>query len=329
MLSCDLAALRSFENRIVNRETLQPVRLRGINRSGLEYSPLDFPGSLARAGICAAEFDEIASWGASLIRLPFNQSWALANPVYDAEPYLASLDQAIAWAAERGMYTLLDLQWLDAITPRGHLSGGRKNFVPPLPDFASLRLWTLLARRYRDEPAVLYDVFNEPHDPLPDDTEELHGLRPDGLSFILRHRSVRLSEWRPWAVRLVAAVRSENPNALIFVSGLNWGYDLQGFPAPELQDVVYSSHVYRNKTKSWDKAFGNLSRTCPVFVAEWGGRADDLAWGTKLLQYLDEREIGWAAWSWSDEPRLIRPESAYGPTEFGKLVRDSLGCLGA
>ena len=328
MLSCSLAPLRTSGNRILNFETVTAVRLKGVNRSGLEYSSPTGPGSLARAGICAAEFDEIASWGANVVRVPFNQAWALSRAVYDAEAYLACLDQAISIAAERGMYTLLDLQWLDSTTPRGHLASGRMNFVPPLPDLSSIRLWQQLARRYRHEPAVLYDVFNEPHDPLPDDTEELHGLHADGSSFVIRNRSVRLREWRPWAARLVSAVRSEHPAALIFVSGLDWGYDLEGFPLPELQDVVYSSHVYRNKTKSWGRAFGNLSRLSPVFIAEWGGCADDLGWGAELLQFLNEREIGWAAWSWSDEPRLVRQDSRYEPTEFGKLVQDSLGGIG-
>ncbi|MEP6962288.1 MAG: cellulase family glycosylhydrolase, partial [Acidobacteriota bacterium] len=81
-----------------------PVLLRGVNRSGLEYSL-----EAASAGITCDHLAHLTrDWGANIIRLPFNQTWALR------EDYLAEIDRVIAWAAENGAYTLLDLQWLDA-----------------------------------------------------------------------------------------------------------------------------------------------------------------------------------------------------------------------
>ncbi len=324
MLTHKLPPLRTLGNTIVNSETLRPIRLRGINRSGLEYASAAAPGFLANAGISQYEFDRIAAWGGNVIRLPFNQARVLASAPLDRESYLEALDQVITLAAERGSYTLLDLQWLDSISPRGRLANGEANFVPPLPNRASMEAWSQLAHRYRYENAVLYDLFNEPHDPLPDDTGELNGIRPDGSLFALPRRHVRLGDWKAWASHLARAVRSQNPNALIFVSGIDWGYDLGGFPASDLPDVVYSSHVYPGKTRSWRSAFGRLSRQAPVFIAEYGGTEEDLSWGQKLLDYLDDLDIGWAAWSWSDRPHLVRSANGYEPTPFGELVRDGL-----
>jgi endoglucanase len=322
LLSHDLPALGALGNRIVECETLQPVRLRGINRSGLEYAASEAPGFLANAGISEHELDEIAAWGGNVMRLPFNQARVLDGPF--AEPYLEALDQVISLAAERGSYTLLDLQWLDSALPRGHLASGEANFVPPLPNLASLEAWSQLSRRYRTETAVLYDLFNEPHDPLPDDNFDLDGIRPDGTLFALTRRHVRFRDWNAWAAQLARAVRSQHQNALIFVSGMDWGYDLRRFPSPDLPDVVYSSHVYPSKTRSWGSAFGRLSAEAPVFIAEFGGVEEDLAWGQKLLSYLDALQIGWAAWSWSDHPHLVKSGSGYEPTPFGALVRNSL-----
>ena len=48
-------------------------------------------------------------------------------------------------------------------------SGQDAERVAPTPDANSSVLWRTLAERYRDEPAVLFDLFNEPHDPLDDD----------------------------------------------------------------------------------------------------------------------------------------------------------------
>jgi len=304
--------------------TIQAVRLRGINRSGLEYVTATGDDVLARAGICADEFDEIKEWGTNLVRIPFNQSHALGRNGVDSAAYLRALDHAVELARTRRMYTLLDLQWLDFTFPRGHLSDSRPNFVAPLPNADSLEVWSQMASRYRDDTSVLYDIFNEPHDPLADDPEDLLGIRSDGSLFPLLQRRVHFAEWIPWARHLAAAIRAHNPSALIFISGIDWGYDLRGFPIAGLENVVYSTHVYPGKKESWHSAFGRLSRKHPVFVGEWGGTEKDLPWGRKLQDYFNRHEIGWAAWSWCDHPRLVESGSSYRPTAFGQLVRDSL-----
>lgn len=313
MFSHALPPLSVSGNRIVSAADGEPVTLRGVNRSGLEYCSPEPPGSLAKAGITAAEFAVITGqWHANVVRLPFNQSWALVQEGYDPEPYLGALDFCIEQAAAGGAYTLLDLHWLDASTPRGTLPNGQPNFVPPLPDLNSIDVWRQLAARYRDEPAVLYDVFNEPHDALPNDP--------------LGEQMVTMFDWQPWAKRLVNAIRSQNPAALIFVSGVNWGYDLAGFPLSGVDGLVYSTHVYPDKGNLWDGAFGDLALQHPVFAGEWGGEAGDVTWGSELASYFGRREMGWAAWSWSDRPLLIQPAPAppYTATAFGTLVKSLL-----
>ncbi|HEX4168501.1 MAG TPA: cellulase family glycosylhydrolase [Bryobacteraceae bacterium] len=319
-----LTALKTFGNTIVTAKDSRPVQLCGVNRSGLEYSSPDAPGSLSKAGFSERELDEVAGWGANLLRLPFNQDWALARSSYDAEPYLLALDWIVEQAALRGIYTLLDLQWLDAVSPRGTLPNGSANFVPPLPNLESVQLWSQLAARYRNHTSVLFDIFNEPHDPLPDDMHELCGITSDGHIYQPVCRRVGMSQWQPWASHLIAAIRNQHPDALIFVSGVDWGYDLLGFPLPATENIVYSSHVYPSKKKRWTKAFGQLSRSHPVFLGEFGGVETDLDWGERLLDYLQARHIGWAAWSWSDHPHLIKTYSNFEPTAFGALVRAAL-----
>ena len=267
--------------------------LRGVNWSGLEYSPTPIP---------ADHIERITGdWNANIIRVPFNQQWALED-----ESYRVLLDQA----AECGVHVLLDLQWINAEIPYG-----ADNFVPPLPNSESIEVWRLLARRYRDNPAVLFDLFNEPHHPLPDDPYPL--VSPDGALL----SQVTMAEWQPWALALIDAIRDVHPQSLIFVSGVDWGYDLRGFPLAR-PNLVYSTHVYPQRGDEWDSAFGELSRRVPVFAAEWGGT--DLTWGRRTADYLDAFDLGWTAWSWCDEPRLQNNGT---PTPFGALVRDRLRAL--
>ncbi len=290
--------------------------MRGLNRSGLEYSEPDEQGFLSAAAISRSEIQTIVTgWGANVIRLPFNQDWVLrGRGGWSADAYRRALDQVIIWASRFGAYTILDLQWLD--TERVY--GGNRNFVAPLPNAESIELWTLLASRYRGEPAVLYDIFNEPHDRLPDDPYPLN--REDGTLYSGDVYRVTMAEWQPWARKLVTAIRDVNPESLIFVSGIDWGYDLRGMPL-DIPGLVYSTHVYPPRGDDWAGAFGRLSASSPVFAGEWGGGEKDLGWGRKLAGYFDKLQIGWTAWSWHNAPLVVEK---YAPTPFGRIVRSCL-----
>jgi endoglucanase len=317
-LSNGLARLATAGNRIVDTSTGAPVLLRGMNRSGLEYAGPDEQGFLSGAAISRSEIRHIVQdWGCKVIRLPFNQDFVLrGRGGCSGEEYQGALDQVIYWASLFGAYTLLDLQWLDA----DRIYGGDRNFVAPLPNMQSIELWALLARRYSDEPAVLYDIFTEPHDRLNDDPYPLN--REEGTTYPASRRLVTMAEWQPWARKLTSAIRSESPDSVVFISGINWGYDLRGMPM-DLANAVYSSHVYSDKGMNWPDAFGNLSQTVPVFVGEFG--ADDTPAGLdfirRLGEYVRQLGIGWAAWSWYDKPFLI---NRYAATQFGDIVRQQL-----
>jgi endoglucanase len=317
-LSHNLPLLRTSGNRIINATTGEPILLRGVNRSGLEYSGPDEQGFLSGASLSRSEIQFIVQgWRCNIIRLPFNQDFVLrGRSGRSGEEYQQALDQVIYWASLFGAYTLLDLQWLDA----DRIYGGNRNFVAPLPNLESIALWSTLARRYKDEPAVIYDLFNEPHDRLDDDPYPLH--KPDGTTYPASQMKVTMNEWQPWARQLTETIRSENPDALVFIAGTNWAYDLRGMPM-DLDNVVYSTHVYPNKGTDWDNIFGTLSESVPVFAGELGGTdsPDELDYVRRLLVYLQQREIGFAAWSWFNEPYLV---TRYTPTRFGQLVQQNL-----
>jgi aryl-phospho-beta-D-glucosidase BglC (GH1 family) len=332
---------------IVRLDTGDVVRLRGVNRSGLEYAEPGPSGIGASAFLDSVRFDEadirrIAAWGANVVRLPFTQDFVLrGRGGAGGGDYLAALDQVIAWGESCGVYTLLDLQWLDADTPHGVGSDGSINRVPPLPDADSIELWRLLASRYRDRPSVLFDLFNEPHTPMAGDDTPLTGVLPHGDLWRLPARVVGMDEWQPWALRLIGEIRAAHPSAVIFVSGVRWAYDLRGFPLRRrsghpVEGLVYSTHVYPWTTiglgggrpeREWHRAFGHLAEAWPVFAGEWGGEAAHGDWGRRLLAYLEARCVGWTAWSWCDWPMLLASHRGgdFTPTPFGAIVRAGLG----
>ncbi|HWB85851.1 MAG TPA: cellulase family glycosylhydrolase [Bryobacteraceae bacterium] len=330
-LSSNLPDLITAGSRILRADTMQPVLLRGVNRSGLEYTEPTEAGFLQAAGFTADEVWEIVeSWHSNVIRVPFNQDWALhGRRGHSAGEYLTSLDQVIAWAAALGAYTIVDLQWLDAETVYGHVKdehqGKRENHVAPTPNDETIELWNTLATRYREEPAVLFDLLNEPHDPLPDDFLPIHVLDTNGVVVESDSGFVGPEEWTPWAARLVQEVRQIRPNGLLLVEGVDWGFDLRGVRV-EAPNVVYSAHIYSNrKPRTWSRALENAA-DAPVFIGEWGGTDGDLDFARTLTAWMRQQDLGWAAWSWVDYPKLVQPPRApvYEPTLFGAFVREEL-----
>ena len=330
-LSHDLPQLATRDNHVVRSDTMYPILLRGVNRSGLEYTDPSDAGFLAAAELTNAEVREIVSgWRANVIRLPFNQDWALHGRCgHSASEYLDAIDQVISWAAELGAYTILDLQWLDAETVYGYTEDGNhvksENHVAPTPNSDSLILWNKLARRYRDEPAVLFDLLNEPHNRLADDFLPIHLIDTDGDVIDSDSDLVGPQDWSALAARLVSEVRQLRPKGLILIGGVDWAFDLRGIRV-NAPNIVYSTHIYPNrKTEVWWKALG-CSGEVPIFVGEWGGTERDLDFGGALANLMRRAGLSWTAWSWVDYPQLVRSPRApdYQPTTFGHLVQNEL-----
>ncbi|SRR6266566_577754 len=336
-ISGGLPWLFTNENQVINAETRNPVLLRGINWSGLQYAEPNEKGFLDGAHLTEAVFKKmITEWGANIVRLPFNQDWVLrGRRGHSAIEYIAAIRQAVAWAAGLRAYTLLDLQYVDADTifgPAAH--------VAPLPNRETAKAWKVLATEFQREPAVLYDLFNEPHKVEQGDPNTLYGVVEPDTYLELHDGQVTMERWHAWARHLIRAIRVIHPNALIFVSGVDYAYDLRGMPItkvagdPEVAtNIVYSTHIYPGKTPDWTAAFAALAKVRPVFAGEWGvaekneDNKADVGWAERLTRFLASSGIGWAAWSWTDKPHLVKyvsDKEPYSPTEFGKVALPAL-----
>ncbi len=222
-------------------------------------------------------------------------------------------------ASARSLYVLFDLHWLAYGQRRGSNGDGSNIATPPLPDENSPHAWQQMAARFADNPAVMFDLLNEPHDRMPGDSFTLHAA--DGAP--LDSPCVTCAEWHPWARTLAAAIRESAPETLLFASGVDWGFDCVEL---DLDNLVHAAHVYpfaRRRTRAdWERGFAELARRRPVVVTELGPVENDLDAIVELLDFLDERGLGWAAWSWSDAPRLV--DDAGQSTAFGDLIRQRL-----
>jgi hypothetical protein len=317
--------LHTEGNRVLDASG-KPVWLYGVNIASLEWRN---DGDHVQESVERAIID----WKVSLIRLPLAQDrWfgKMMSQTDGGAGYRAIVDNIVSTCAAARVYIDLDLHWSDCgkwISEGGTL--GEHN----MPDKNSIAFWQDAATRFKNQPNVIFGLYNEPHDVSwnvwldgGSVTDNPAWWNPDQTKVV--YEAVGLQ-------KLYDAVRATGATNVVTVGGLNWGYDLsgvlQGYAIAGI-NYTYETHPYANK-KDWDKSFGEVSRQYPVYVGEWGfggHRTNNLDYAHSLLNYMQKYHLPWTAWDLhvSAGPTLIKNWD-YEPTVFGQIVKDQLAAAAA
>src|SRR5260221_5560048 len=93
----------------------------------------------------------VHDWHMNALRLPIsNWIWAKYTP-----DYMSKLDQVVQEANAAGLFVVLDLH--DTVQ-----SGSPYGTAATLPKTEDIPFWKAIASHYKDNPMVMFDVFNEP-----------------------------------------------------------------------------------------------------------------------------------------------------------------------
>jgi hypothetical protein len=314
-----------------------PIHLRGVNCAGLEWS-VDGDGHIARTVEVA-----ISDWHANLIRLPLAQDrWFGHTPQQKdgGAAYRALVQQIVDYCSAHDAYILLDLHWSDAG------EWGRNIGQHHLPDKNSLVFWKDAAARFANNPAVLFDLYNEPAHinweqwfagGTVHETDEKSNAK-------LTYEAVGLPA-------LAAAIRSTGARNVIVASGLNWAYELDGVPGqreiadPDGHGVIYAEHPYphgfehigHETIAQWAARLAMIAEKVPVIVTEFGSEErmwkfpagsgyNDEKWNREMIATLEAHGWNWTAWDFHPAagPTLIADWN-YTPTaDFGVWVKQAL-----
>ena len=146
----------------------QTIQLRGVNVSSTEYACAENFGVaddyLAAEPAASNTAAAIASWGANAVRIPLNEDCWLntslpAGDPYGGAPYQQAIENLVSDLNAHGLYAILDLHW----TAPGSQTALEQQ---PMPDMDhSPAFWTSVATTFKSNPAVVFDLFNEPFDP--------------------------------------------------------------------------------------------------------------------------------------------------------------------
>ncbi len=310
--------LKVSGNKLVNSAG-QTVWLQGVNVVRLGWSP-NGEGTTLWAVHCA-----IDDWHANIIRLPvmdtlwFGQG-KNGSPANDPEAYRKLVDDAVKLASVRGAYILLDLH--------RYLT----------PDASCVAFWKDAAARYKNNPAVLFDLMNEPHDTTWDIWQKggvVEIKQKDGTTQTIQSVGMQA---------LVDAVRGTGAKNIVVAGGLAYAYDLTGIlKGYALNDkggngIMYATHFYNWHT-GWAAHFMDVAAKYPVLIGETGGdihkmnfippdaQESPYTWVPDALGFIQKNHLNWTGWCFDTgaTPSMLLDMDTCEPNPYwGQFVKDAL-----
>jgi aryl-phospho-beta-D-glucosidase BglC (GH1 family) len=274
-------------------------------------------------------------WKSNIIRLPVKDDYWFGKDGTQKDggkAYRELVDAAITLAANRGAYTLLDLHRFRA------------------PQRSHVEFWKDAAARYKDNPAVIFDLFNEPHGTTWEVwknggfVEDKNAPADEDNFLTPEEKALNAKGFHAVGMQaLVDAVRGVGAKNIVLVGGLDWSYDLSGIAKGFTIDdkggngIILSTHVYPWKT-DWLNKVLVVADKYPILLGEVGantkkmdfipaeGQEDAATWVPRVLGFIQKYKLHWTGWSFhpATSPVMITGWD-YTPTpEWGAFAKRAL-----
>ncbi len=297
-------------NHLVNAAG-QTIRLHGADVSATEFVCAqgwsnDPYGGLPLASV--ATYKAMQAWDIDVIRVPLNEDcWLNINGVrVGGAAYVTAITNEVKAAHEAGMYVILDLHWS---APGTQLALAQN----PAPDEDhSPAFWSSVAATFKGDPAVIFDLFNEPFDYWGTNPDPWAG-RLDGdtqTQYVTGGNPYTVTaNWQTAGMQeLINDVRAAGATQPILVNGEDWANADSGWlthapPDPNKQLIV-GAHVYPGNAcdtaSCWNTVFPAIETKYPVLIGETGdsSAAPVSPFLSAFLNYATAHRWSYLAWTW-------------------------------
>ena len=378
-------SIKVVGNHLVD-ENDKTVQLRGVNISGLEFvavggwSPDNPWGS--ETGDPTPNWTTIKSWGTNVVRIPLNEaSWlglscvdvggfaGAPGAMINADPggnYQATVEKSVADATAAGLYVILDLHW--AAPNDGGVPACPTTQNPMADTDHSMAFWTSMANQFKGNPAVIFELFNEPFL----DYTALVGNQswPDLLSggtvskFVYSGGAgAKNLTWTTVGMQeLLDTVRATGATNVVLTSTLAWSQQMDGWlmykPTDSAGQLGAVWHPYPSQSDPTQVSCGPdsiigvglpqcsalemdavkaiLAAGYPVVATEFGDAigGSTAPWASVLLPFADANGVSYLGWTWDTwkgyGANVLITDAAGDPTQgFGTYVKQHYLCRAA
>ena len=317
------------------------VRLKGVDIDSMEWydnngDPGEGPPNGSGGTIIGSVQEAVTAWHVSIIRLPLNQDYWFGCGGAGAVTYQDTVANIVNYCSTNNVYVILDLHWSG--TYAGLATAGATTYTSPcsgagwgtatgqqlMADGNAVTFWSSVAATYANNPAVFFDLYNEP-EVIPWSVWQEGGLTGGTPA------------WTPGMQGLLNAIRSAGATNICLAGGVSWCADLQqvcNYPLTNVgAGIVFSTHLYGNNdgdsAVSWNNDIGSAASCGPIFVGEFGPYynacgQDNSTYDTNMFNWINTTTgiVGGTAWSMTDNscPNLLTSYSNFAPTTYGMAV---------
>ncbi|MFE6822412.1 cellulose binding domain-containing protein [Streptomyces sp. NPDC057690] len=315
-------------------------RLLGVNRSGGEFMCVQGRG-IWDGPVDDASVEAIADWNVDTVRIPLNEEcWlGLSNigSAYGGTNYVNAVKELVTRIEAHGMTPVVELHW-----NYGQYTGNsagcsdvHASCQKPMPDMQyTPSFWTSVANTFKNDQAVVFDLFNEPY---PDratstTTQAWQCWRDGGTCPGIGYEVAGMQD-------LVDSVRATGARNVILAGGLAYSNDLSQWltykPTDPTGNLAAAYHVYNFNTcaneSCWNSTLAPVAAQVPLVAGEIGENTCSHGFVDQVMKWFDDRGLSYLGWTWntwdcSTGPSLI---SGYDgtPTAYGAGLRDHLRAL--
>jgi endoglucanase len=265
----------------------QQVILHGVDRDSLEWGCTGSTVTGAANDIPASDFVTMKTkWNANAVRVALDQDFWLSDATRYCSSYENNVNTVIQNAEANGLIVILDLHWSDG--------GNLKDSSPGqqcMADENSLAFWQQVATKYKNDPNVWFEMYNEPES-IPWSVW-LNGGSVCGFTAVGMQQ-------------MYNTIRATGANNIVLAGGIDYASHLDGITPLTGNNIVYAIHPYANNgdpdawsDSDWDNRFGDLSSTQPVIATEFGDfQCGNTTYDQAILDYFKAHDIGFTAWAW-------------------------------
>jgi hypothetical protein len=300
------------------------VWLQGVHVVSLEWNPRG-------ESVLLAIKEAIEVWKANVIRLSIKPAY-WAGEGCDPVAYKALVDAAVNMAANRGAYLLIDNHSYRAVKESDKV------------------FWVEVAEKYKNHPAVLFDIINEPFGISWEVwrnggfVEEKSKKALDESAFLSEEEKKKNQGYEsPGMQKMVEVIRATGAKNILVAGGLDWAYDLSGIlKGFALEDktghgIMYSAHIYPWKS-DWQGKVLDIAAVHPIFVGEVGAsnkkmdwlpaerQENPATWVPDMLGLIQKYKLNWSGFSFHPgaSPVLILDWKFTPSPEWGVPAKEAL-----